>query len=296
MEPEQKLIDQSESPSTSKKMIGNYVIRCNEPLESLDYGDCFKGYAKNTPFVTLEIHQMPISFPEKDFEVLQKTLQDHVGPIRGLVHENIKHLHDLILTSRNLYIVQELCDEGTLDQIKGDISLLDSLVCVKQIAKAMIYANNNKITHGYLRPSSVYINNSSIKVGDFGLTKALESKTICDLVNFKRRFPYYMAPEVAFGGATDYKSDVWSLGVMLYELVFKQRPWFTPGMTVAQFFNDVKKKKLEFPEKADLDPRIPDLISNMLNLRKEYRYNFGEVMNHDLFQNSIPDQIKKRRK
>ena len=105
-----------------------------------------------------------------------------------------------------------------------------------------------------------------------------------------------MAPEVAFGEGTDYKSDVWSVGVMLYELVFKQRPWFTAGMTVAQFFNDVKKKKLEFPEKADLDPRIPDLISNMLNLRKEYRYNFGEVMNHDLFQNSIPDQIKKRRK
>lgn len=63
-----------------------------------------------------------------------------------------------------------------------------------------------------------------------------------------------MAPEVAFGGGTDYKSDVWSVGVMLYELVFKKRPWFIAGMTVAEFFNRCQEKKLEFPEKADLDP------------------------------------------
>ena len=174
-----------------------------------------------------------------------------------------------------------------------DLSVDESLVILKQIVKAMLYANSKEVIHGNLSPSKILINNGIIKVGGFGLKviKDLyhQNDWIMDRISKIYLFCYY-APELINGEKYDTKCDVWSVGIMFYQMIFKKLPW--TAYNPYQFYQNIKNQVIYFEKNIYDDAEIIDLLKNMLEIDKEKRFSFKEVNEHIVLQKVIPDIFK----
>jgi len=88
---------------------------------------------------------------------------------------------------------------------------------LKQICSALAYLESEKIIHHDLKPENIFIYGDQIKIGDFGLSKTLESKKYIETKS-KRGTSCYMAPEILLNEPYNTRSDLWALGCILYEL------------------------------------------------------------------------------
>lgn len=285
-----------ESPTKSKKQIGKYILRCSEKLGSGYLGVVYKGYLLTDPSCLLAIKQINLIISEKDLPPLTLFLESHFSCIRSLIHENIHQCLDMITTQNNLYIISEFCNEGVLTKIQEDLNNDEILIVIKQIVKAMIYANNQKLSHGDLQPKNIFIHNGMIKISNFNLISLLSNPLFISTQKSPPKLtPLYIAPEVFYQKKSELNSDVWSVGVIFYELIFKRHPWHKHGMSTKDLFIAIDNNPLEFPEERKIHPLVKDLLNNMLQLRKEHRYNFGEVLNHELFNKKLPGKLNERK-
>ena len=144
-----------------------------------------------------------------------------------LSHPNIVSVYDVSHTEGVEYIVMELIDGITLMQYmkrKGALSWKEALHFSVQISKALEHAHSKGIVHRDIKPQNIMIlRDGAIKVADFGIA-ALEStqekksdQTVGSV--------HYIAPEQAKGGAPDTRSDIYSLGVVMYEMLTGRRPY-----------------------------------------------------------------------
>lgn len=144
----------------------------------------------------------------------------------------MKYLNWFIDNKLNeLFIAVEWAEKGDLKQvmkrnIEEDISFPEKRIWeyISQIAGALEHMHEKRIMHRDLKPANIFIdNNGDLKVGDLGLSRQLSSQT---LEAFSRvGTPLYMSPEVLQGKGYDWKSDVWSLGCIAYELCMLRSPF-----------------------------------------------------------------------
>lgn len=132
----------------------------------------------------------------------------------------------MLRTSNNVYLVYEFCNGGTLeDQIKKKkhLSEQESIVVFKQILNAFKTLFLENILHRDLKPSNILLDNGVIKVADFGFCKTLLNAQ--DLTQTMVGSPIYMAPEILKGCIYNMKADIWSMGVVLFEMLFGYCPY-----------------------------------------------------------------------
>jgi serine/threonine protein kinase len=141
--------------------------------------------------------------------------------ISALNHPNICTLHDV---GPN-YLVMELCEGETLAARlkRGKLSLEDTLRYGVQIADALAAAHAKGIVHRDLKPGNIMVTKSGIKVLDFGLAKSSQDETIT-ASRMVMGTPAYMAPEQREGGEVDVRTDIYALGLVLYEMATGKRP------------------------------------------------------------------------
>ena len=180
-----------------------------------------------------------------------------------------------------------------------DLSVDESLVILKQIVKAMLYANLKEVIHGNLTPSKILINNGIIKVSGFELNNI---KDIYDLSVWKIYIIapiglfHYSSPEIMSRETYDTKCDVWSVGMIFYQMIFKKLPWKAGSSSPFQLCQNIKNEELTFEKNIYVDADIIDLIKNMLEIEKEKRFSFKQVIDHIALQREIPDILKKNKK
>ncbi len=135
--------------------------------------------------------------------------------IAALNHPNICTLYDV---GPN-FLVMELVQGETLAARlkKGKLSLRDTLKYGAQIADALAAAHAKSIVHRDLKPGNIMLTGSSVKVLDFGLAKSADSETVT-AANAVMGTPAYMAPEQRTGGQTDSRTDIYALGLVIYEM------------------------------------------------------------------------------
>lgn len=132
---------------------------------------------------------------------------------------------DMLKTVNNFYFVYEYCNGGTLERLmqtykngnEGAIPESQVLIYFKQMLKAFKTLTKLNIMHRDLKPGNILLHNGVIKIADFGFCKSLNSPT--DLVQTMLGSPIYMAPEVLKGESYTMKADIWSLGVVLCEML-----------------------------------------------------------------------------
>ena len=203
----------------------------------------------------------------------------------SLAHQNIVSIYDVGMENNIYYIVMELIQGKTLKQIIEEDGVLPwkwSLNIAIQIASALEVAHKNNIVHRDIKPHNIIITEDGIaKVTDFGIAKAVSNSTITAFGTTIGSV-HYFSPEHARGGYTDAKSDLYSLGVVMYEMLTGRVP-FDADTPVSIALKHMQEKPIE-PIK--LNPSIPYSVNKIIMKAMEkdlnLRYQSATEMLKDL--------------
>lgn len=203
----------------------------------------------------------------------------------SLTHPNIVSIYDVGHEDNLYYIVMELIKGKTLKQIINEDGKLPwkwSLNIASQIASALETAHRNKIIHRDIKPHNIIITEDGIaKVTDFGIAKVVSNSTITAF-GATIGSVHYFSPEHAKGGYTDEKSDIYSLGVVMYEMLTGQVP-FDADTAVSVALKHMQEDPIE---PMELNPDIPravnDIIMKAMQKDTGLRYQSATEMLNDI--------------
>ena len=146
----------------------------------------------------------------------------------ALQDNNICTIHEIDETDDGqLYICMDCYDGKTLKEKieEGSLTLDESIDITIQIAKGLSRAHEVKITHRDIKPANIFITNrNEVKILDFGLAKVAGQTQLTQMGSTVGTIAY-MSPEQTRGGIVDYRTDIWSVGVLLYEMVTGELPF-----------------------------------------------------------------------
>ncbi|MCI9371072.1 MAG: Stk1 family PASTA domain-containing Ser/Thr kinase [Lachnospiraceae bacterium] len=179
----------------------------------------------------------------------------------GLTHPNIVNVYDVGEDHNIHYIVMELIDGITLKKYiekKGQLPVKEAVSIAIQVSQGIEAAHNNHIIHRDIKPQNIMISREGkVKVTDFGIARAASTNTINSNAMGS---VHYISPEQARGGYIDEKSDIYSLGITLYELITGKVP-FEGDSTVSvalQHIND------DIPSPKDAIPDLPISVEKII--------------------------------
>ncbi|MCI8530330.1 MAG: Stk1 family PASTA domain-containing Ser/Thr kinase [Lachnospiraceae bacterium] len=179
----------------------------------------------------------------------------------GLMHPNIVNVYDVGEENGIYYIVMELVEGITLKKYiekKARLSYKEAVSIAIQVSMGIEAAHNNHIIHRDIKPQNIIISrDGKVKVTDFGIAKAATSNTITSNVMGS---VHYTSPEQARGGYSDEKSDVYSLGITMFEMLTGRVP-FNGETTVAIAIKHIQE---EMPSPKEFVPEIPDSVEGIV--------------------------------
>lgn len=213
--------------------------------------------------------------------------------IAMLSHPNILAVYDVSHSDDIEYIVMELIDGITLKQYmerRGALSWKETLHFSKQIAKALAHAHERGIIHRDIKPQNIMLlRDGTIKVGDFGIA-ALENE-IYENNGQAIGSIHYIAPEQARGSCPDARSDIYSLGVVMYEMLTGELPYTgeTLGEIAVKHMNAEPAPPHE--KNSELPPELERITLKAMNAKLEERYQSANELLNDL-ENFAQSQVK----
>ena len=203
-----------------------------------------------------------------------------------LNHPNIFTIYDLGESGNVAYIAMELMEEPDLQSIIANnqrLPINDALDITFQVAIALAYANQHGVVvHRDIKPSNIMVlRDKHVKIADFGIAK-MASSLLRTKTGMIIGTPLYMSPEQVLSHSIDSRSDIFSLGIVLYQLLTGQLPFNgeTPNSIMYQIVN-------EGPQKPSLlNPEIPEnldiIVSKCLAKKPEDRYQSADELAGDL--------------
>jgi len=142
-------------------------------------------------------------------------------------HPNVVRIHDFGIADDHAFIAMEYFENGDMRRrLSEPMTVGETLNYVEQIARALSAVHNIGVLHRDLKPGNVMLrNDGSLALIDFGVAKQLEAGTSITSAGTIFGTPYYMSPEQGHGEQVDARSDLYSLGVMFYEMLMQKRPY-----------------------------------------------------------------------
>lgn len=179
----------------------------------------------------------------------------------GMMHPNIVNVYDVGEEDGTHYIVMELVEGITLKQYiekKARLSVKEAISIAIQVSMGIEAAHNNHIIHRDIKPQNIMISKEGkVKVTDFGIAKAVTSNTITSNVMGS---VHYTSPEQARGGYSDEKSDIYSLGITMFEMLTGRVP-FNGETTVAIAIKHIQEP---MPSPREYIPEIPISVEQIV--------------------------------
>lgn len=263
----------------SLEKLGKYLI-----LGELGRGAGGVVYRARDPIINRLVALKTITTGLAEYPDLLQRFYQEAQSAGGLQHPNIVTIFDMGDEQGVPYIAMELLEGESLDQLIGRKTPLPiplKLTYALQACRALDYAHKRGIIHRDIKPDNVMLTkDGTVKVVDFGIARVLEtSKTQTGMLlgTFA-----YMSPEQYHGEHADARSDIWSFGVLLYELLAYQRPF--KGQTPASLMHGICQ--LEPPPLLEVAPECPPalerVIQKVLQKSADERYQSMEELLLDL--------------
>lgn len=252
------------------KKIAQYEIL--EKIGGGGMGVVYKAHDRKLDrFVALKFLPPSLSINE---DIKQRFINE-ARAASALDHPNICTIHEIGQTEHEqLFIVMSLYEGATLkEKIQdGNLQIDEVMDIAAQIAVGLEKAHSKGIVHRDIKPANLFVTNEgTVKILDFGLAKSLSRETTTQLGSTKVTV-FYMSPEQTKGEKVDNKTDIWSLGVVLYEMLTGQVP-FKGDYEEAVIYSIMNEDPTPF-EKAghDIPEIIEQIVLKLLSKDKELRY------------------------
>ena len=203
----------------------------------------------------------------------------------SLAHQNIVEMYDVGEDDGVYYIVMEYVDGKTLKQLlkkRGTLTLSEAIDIMSQLTDGMAHAHDSYIIHRDLKPQNIMIkDDGQIKITDFGIAMALNSTQLTQ-TNSVMGSVHYLPPEQASGKGCTIKSDIYSMGIIFYELLTGSLPF--RGDNAVEIA--LKHMREPLPSLRDTNNAIPQSIENIIRKstakNPKNRYDSARSMHEDL--------------
>ncbi|NP_001079490.1 NIMA-related kinase 2 S homeolog [Xenopus laevis] len=239
-------------------------------------------------------------------EAEKQMLVSEVNLLRELKHPNIVRYYDRIIdrTNTTLYIVMEYCEGGDLASLIAKCTkerqyleedFILRMFCQLALALKDCHKRSDgghTVLHRDLKPANIFLDaKNNVKLGDFGLARILHHDS-----SFAKTFvgtPYYMSPEQMNRMSYNEKSDIWSLGCLLYELCALSPPFTAYNQKeLAEKIREGRFRRIPYRYSEELN----QVITNMLHLKDYLRPSIEEILQHHLLAEFVREEQKKTEK
>ena len=226
------------------------------------------------------------------------SIENETKILSQLNHPNIIKLYNYFKVDNSFCLIMELCEGGDLskliEQKRKSGKYFNEIEIKKylyEICKGLDYLHSHKIIHRDLKSLNIFITkNNNVKIGDFGVSKQLmnNNKYAYTFVGT----PYYLSPEICSEKPYDEKSDMWSLGVVLYEMINLNKP-FESNSQLGLVMKIIKDNPKEIANdiRQMFSGKLIGIIYSLLEKNPKRRWGIGQLMNCGLFED---EQGKKK--
>lgn len=265
--------------------IGTVLSNRYTITEHIGHGGMANVFLAHDAILNRDVAVKVLRFDFQDNQDAIRRFQREAVSAAQLLHHNIVELYDVEQTVSQQYLVMEYVkgkDLKTYIEENSPLSLELTVSIMSQILSAIEVAHRNNIIHRDIKPQNVLITDRNlVKITDFGIAIALSDTSITQTNTFLGSV-HYLSPEQARGASATIKSDIYALGVVLYELITGSVPYTgESAVSIA-----LKHFQESFPRIKDRIEYVPQSLENVVlkatAKNPEDRYDSVEEMQHDL--------------
>lgn len=259
-------------------VINNYKF-FRKSIGKGSFSKIYKATNKDKEFVAIKI------IKKKNIKN-EKLIHREISVLQSLKHENVISLLDVFTTNNHYYLIFQYCKFGDLKNYiqyeKPNMDEKEVQSIMIQLKNGLKYLYNNNIVHRDLKPQNILITDDiKVKISDFGFAKIYKDNTMNQTICGS---PLYMAPEILTYKKYTELADLWSVGVILYEILFKTTPVIGPNLY--SLVENMKKYKFDsnkVNKQNNLSNEIIDLLEKLLVKDPNHRINWIYFFNHKWF-------------
>jgi len=213
------------------------------------------------------------------------SLENEIKIMLKINHDNIVKLHETIKTKNHICLIMDYCYEDLNKYMKrnGRLSEKQTKIFITQISSGLYFLNKLNLIHRDLKPHNILISDSGIiKIADFGFVKEYDSSNMLDTLCGS---PIYMAPEILQHKKYDAKVDLWSLGIILYEMLTCELPF--KASNHIELLKVIETKKFKIENHIVISKDCYNLLESLLVVEPKNRISFENFFKHSFFDNYI---------
>ncbi|MGX0035153.1 eukaryotic-like serine/threonine-protein kinase [Staphylococcus auricularis] len=266
-------------------MIGKMINERYHILEKLGGGGMSTVYLAQDTILQRKVAIKAISIPSGEQEKTIQRFEREVHHLTQLAHDHIVDVYDITEDDECFFLVMEYVEGPTLSQyIKSNhpIPVETVVEFTNQIIDGIAHAHECHIVHRDIKPQNIlFANDHELKLLDFGIAKVL-SETTMTKTNHVLGTVQYLSPEQARGESTDYKTDIYSIGVVIYEMLMGEPP-FTGETAISIAIKHIQDP---MPNVSDYREDVPQALSNVIlkatAKERDRRYESVKELSDDL--------------
>ncbi|EEQ97886.1 serine/threonine-protein kinase Nek3, putative [Perkinsus marinus ATCC 50983] len=216
--------------------------------------------------------------------------------LKKMNHPFIISYHDVFVTPRQkMCIVMSYADCGDLHTFlkrrRGLLAEEEVLRMFTQLCLALDHVHQQRVIHRDLKSQNVFLHgiHRTVKLGDFGISRVLEQTR--DLAHTMVGTPYYLSPEIIMEQPYGFKSDIWSMGVILYEMLTLRHPF--DGRNIQHLAMRILNLKFDDPDKTKYSAESCEMVRMLLTRESEKRPSCDDILNTQLLRGYVLRELDK---